>query len=158
MHQLKILIADDNESLRQALKELLELKRGWKVIGEAANGRDAIQKAEQFQPEVVLLDINMPEVNGLDAARQIHQTLPKVRLIILTVHDSPQMIREAFETGIHGYVVKSCLVRDLEPAIQAARQDRPFISGRGSVSGSAFARSHTLALGVVFRPRDRPDA
>ncbi|MBI3894620.1 MAG: response regulator transcription factor [Acidobacteria bacterium] len=124
MPRLRILIADDDDLIRQMVKNFLEQRPEWEVVGEATNGYEAVQKAAQLHPELAILDISMPELNGLDAARQIRSTLPKTEMIALTMYDSPEMKREAFQIGIRSYILKARLVRDLAPAVEeAARQN-----------------------------------
>ncbi len=97
MNTLRILLADDHEVVRRGLKELLEAQPGWEVVDEATNGREAIEKAERLKPDVVILDIAMPALNGLEATRQISESLPRTEILILTVNDSEQLVRTVLE-------------------------------------------------------------
>jgi len=125
---MSILIADDDERVRQGLRSLLETQPGWHVVGEAVNGREALEKAVQLVPEVIILDISMPELDGIGAARLIHQAVPQAELLVFTQHDTPDMVASALDAGVRGYVLKSRVSSDLMPAVEAARQHASFLS------------------------------
>lgn len=125
---MSILIADDDERVRHGLRNLLEAHPGWHVVGEAANGREALEKAVHLVPEVIILDISMPELDGIGAARLIHQALPQAELLVFTQHDTPDIVASALDAGVRGYVLKSQVSRDLVPAVEAARQHASFFS------------------------------
>ena len=110
---LRILIADDHELARRGIRALLENHPGWEVCAEAKDGRDAVEQAAATKPNLVLLDIGMPNLNGLEAARQILATNPGVAILILTMHDSDNVVREVLRAGARGYVLKSDAGRDL---------------------------------------------
>ena len=120
MPRLRILIAEDHDLIRKALRSFLENQPEWEVVGEARNGREAVQKALELQPQVAVLDIGMPELNGLDAAREILCVLPKTELIVLTTYEDPELRFEAGQLGVSSYVMKAHLAYDLVPALQAA--------------------------------------
>ena len=128
--KLRILLADDHEIVRRGLCALLQRHEGWEVCGEAVDGRDAVQKAKQFKPDVVIVDIGMPNLNGLDATRQLVQHDPNFRVIVLTVTDADQVIREALDAGARGFVLKSDAARDLVSAIEALQSKRMFFTPR----------------------------
>ena len=130
MSQLRILIADDHEVVRQGLRSLLEAQTGWVVCGEAANGREAVAKARQLRPDVALLDLTMPELNGLEATHQILKAVPGLEVLILTMHESDQAMRKALEAGARGYVLKSGAGRELVAAVEALGQHKPFFTSR----------------------------
>ena len=114
---LRILIADDNAMVRRYVHEALEDEEDWKVCGEAATGRDAITMTADLKPDIVVLDLCMPELNGLEAAKEIHQTFPDTEILILTMHDSPELIGAALASGARACLLKS----DLPPLIEAIR-------------------------------------
>ncbi len=113
----RILLADDAPAVRNGVKALLE-GEGFEVVGEAADGGEAVRLAQALHPDVAILDLSMPRLDGLDAAREIHQLCPGIHLIILTVHTDEHLIVRAFWLGIRGYVVKAKAAEDLIPAIE----------------------------------------
>jgi DNA-binding NarL/FixJ family response regulator len=128
--KLRILLADDHEIVRQGLCSLLQKHDGWEVCGEASDGREAIEMAKQLKPDVVILDIGMPYLNGLDATRQLLQHDPQFKIIVLTITDSDQVIREALNAGARGFVLKSDAARDLVSAVEALQSNRMFFTPR----------------------------
>ena len=128
----RILIADDHEIVRRGLRALIESQANWEVVGEAVTGREAVELARRFVPQVAVLDVSMPEMNGLEATRQILKALPQTEVLILTMHESEQVVREVLDSGARGYVLKSDAGRDLISAVEALRQRRPFFSSRVS--------------------------
>jgi DNA-binding NarL/FixJ family response regulator len=124
----RILIADDHEIVRRGIRALIENHPGWEVCAEAADGRDAVEKARQLQPDLVLVDVSMPNLNGLDAARQILEIVPQTRILILTMHESEQIVREVLEVGARGFLLKSDAARDLVSAIQALQRRTTFFT------------------------------
>ena len=129
---VRILLADDHEIVRRGLKELLEEQVGWTVCGEAANGREAVDLAVQRRPDVAVLDFSMPELNGLEATRRIRQVAPLVEVLVFTMHESEELIREVLSAGARGYLLKSDATRQLIPAVQSLARHKPFFSGRVS--------------------------
>jgi DNA-binding NarL/FixJ family response regulator len=128
--KLRILIADDHEVVRQGLCNLLQTHEGWEICGEARDGREAVEMAKQLKPDVVILDIGMPNLNGLAATRQLAQQNPQQKIIVLTITDSDQVIREALDAGARGFVLKSDAARDLVTAVEALQRDRMFFTPR----------------------------
>ena len=128
MSALRILIADDHEVVRKGIRALLEGHPGWEVCGEAVDGRDAVEKAREFSPDLALLDIGMPNLNGLDAARQILKAAPRTRVLILSMHNSDQVVREVLEVGARGFILKSDAARDLVAAVEALQRRTTFRS------------------------------
>lgn len=128
MRKLRILIADDHEVVRRGLRNILESEPGWEVIAEAANGREAVRKTQDLKPDVVVIDLSMPEMNGLTATKEILQLQPKTEVVLLTMHDTEQIIREVLEAGARGYVLKSSAGRDLVTAVQAVALHTPFFT------------------------------
>lgn len=129
---LRILVADDHDIIRRGLKQLLSVKPGWEVCGEAKTGREAVAMAEQLRPDVVVLDISMPDLNGLEAARQIHKNSPKMGILILTMHFTDQLVREVVDSGARGYVLKSDADRDLVTAVESISNRRTFFTREAS--------------------------
>jgi DNA-binding NarL/FixJ family response regulator len=127
---LRILIADDHEVARKGIRSLLESHAGWEVCAEAGDGRQAVEYASKLEPDVLLLDIGMPNLNGLDAARQILATTPDARILILTVHDSEQVVREVLAVGARGFLLKSDAGRDLVAAVEALQHRRTFFTSK----------------------------
>jgi two-component system response regulator NreC len=118
MKKLRILIADDHALVRQGLRSVLEAQTNWTVCGEAQDGREAVKLALKLRPDIVLLDVTMPELNGLDATRQICRGLPGTPILILTMHESEELCGEAVQTGASGCVLKSDSPRQLLAAIE----------------------------------------
>ena len=129
---LRILIADDHEVARRGIRSLLESHPGWEVCAEAKDGRDAVELATRTKPDLILLDIGMPNLNGLEAARQILATNPNIAILILTMHDSDQIIREVLRAGARGFLLKSDAGRDLVAAVDALQRQRTFFTTRVS--------------------------
>lgn len=130
MGSLRLLIADDHEIFRAGLRALLEVQPGWRVVAEAADGRDAVKKAAETRPDVALLDIAMPFLNGLEAAQEIAQTCPRTKIVMLTVHDSDAMINEVLAAGARGYLFKSDAASDLVTAVNAVQGDGTFFTAK----------------------------
>src|SRR5271155_541972 len=128
--KLKILIADDHELVRRGLCALLQSHEGWEICGDAKDGREAVEKARQLKPDVVILDVGMPNLNGLAATRQLLQQQPQLKIIVLTITDSDQVIREALDAGARGFVLKSDAARDLVSAVEALQRNRMFFTPR----------------------------
>jgi DNA-binding NarL/FixJ family response regulator len=134
---VRILLVDDHPVVRQGLRTLLEGHPEWAVVGEASDGLEALEKVESLRPNVVVLDVTMPRMNGLEACRVIRHRAPAVQVLFVTQHDSPQMMREALEAGAIGYVVKSNLARDLIEAVAAVSKNHGFTAlAPGSPSSS----------------------
>ncbi len=132
MNTLKILVVDDHDIIRRGLKDLLTAKPGWEVCAEAKTGREAVALAEQFNPEIIVMDISMPDLNGLEAARRIHKALPKAGILILTMHFSDQLVREVVEAGARGYILKSDADKELVTAVDSIANRRTFFTPRAS--------------------------
>jgi DNA-binding NarL/FixJ family response regulator len=128
MKTLSILIADDHEVVRRGIRNLLEGRPEWTICGEATNGRETIEKTRKLRPTLVLLDLTMPELDGLEAIPQILQACPGTRVLVLTMHDSGEMATRVLAAGASGLVLKSDAGRDLVRAVQAIDKDQPFLS------------------------------
>src|SRR5499425_1279643 len=125
---LRILIADDHEVARRGIRSVLETHPGWEVCAEAKDGRDAVELAAATKPDLVLLDIGMPNLNGLEAARQILATSLDIAILILTMHDSDHVIREVLRAGARGFLLKSDAGRDLVAAVDVLQSQRTFFT------------------------------
>ena len=130
MASFRILIADDHEVVRRGVRSMLEAHPSWEVIAEASDGRDAVVKAAQLHPDVVILDIGMPNLNGLEATRQILRGHPGARVLILTMHESEQVVREVLEAGARGFILKSDAGRDLVAAVEALQRNKTFFTSK----------------------------
>jgi DNA-binding NarL/FixJ family response regulator len=128
MITVRIMIADDHAIVRRGLRSLLETQPGWDVCAEASNGREAVEKAAQFKPDVAVIDIGMPELNGLEATRQILAMHPQTEVLILTMHQSEQVVREVLHAGARGYVLKSDADVHLIAAVETLLQHKPFLT------------------------------
>jgi DNA-binding NarL/FixJ family response regulator len=128
--KLRILIADDHEVVRRGLCALLQGHEGWEICGDAKDGREVVEKARQLRPDIVILDVGMPNLNGLAATRQLLQENPQQKVIVLTITDSDQVIREALDAGARGFVLKSDAARDLVTAVEALQRNRMFFTPR----------------------------
>lgn len=130
MEPPRVLIADDHEVVRKGLRTLLEEQPGWQVAGEASDGREAVEKAKALKPDVTVLDISMPTLNGLEATRQMIKNNPQSRVLVLTMHESDPLIREVLGAGARGYLLKSDAGRDLVNAVDAIRRNKTFFTAR----------------------------
>jgi len=130
MDELRILIADDHDLIRRGVRDLLAARSGWQVVGEASNGTDAVRKAVSLRPNVAILDFSMPELNGPGAAAQIVEKVPETGVVVLTMHDSEQVMREVLQAGARGLVLKSDADRDLLEAVEAVARKRHFFTTR----------------------------
>jgi DNA-binding NarL/FixJ family response regulator len=158
MKPVRILIADDHDVVRQGVRAVLEGQAGWVVCGEASTGRQAVAKALDLRPDIVVLDISMPELNGLEATRQIRRAV-SAKILILTVHESEQLVTEVLDAGAHGYVLKTDAGRTLVQAIRALLRHQPFLTDRVHVgtarpTGPRRAAAATRTP-VRLSPRER---
>ena len=152
---VRILLADDHEIVRQGLRSLLQSRQGWSVIGEASNGAEAVEKAIELKPDVVVLDVGMPQLNGLDAIRRIRDALPQVEVLVLSVHDAEHVVRRALASGARAYLAKSDAGRDLVAAVEAALRHKPFLSPKLSQSeGFAPGNAETSVAELTARERE----
>jgi DNA-binding NarL/FixJ family response regulator len=122
---MRVLIVDDHEVIRKGVRSLLAQSH-FDVCGEGVDGEDAIEKAKQLKPDVIVMDVTMPKLNGLEATRQVLEILPDAEVLILSQHESPEMVREAFNAGARGYVVKSSIAKDLLAALEKVSRHEPF--------------------------------
>jgi DNA-binding NarL/FixJ family response regulator len=149
---LRILVADDHEIIRRGLKALLSSRPGWAICAEATTGREAISKAEEHRPDVVVMDIAMPGLNGLEATRRIRKKLPKTQVVILSLHYSDQLVREVLDCGAHSYILKSDASRDLFTAVAAVAENRTFFtSGAAQVLVDGLCSTASTSQPTLMR-------
>ena len=150
---ISTLLADDHDLMRQGIRSLLESNPNFEICGEAGNGLEAVDKAIELRPDVVVLDVSMPGIDGLEAARQIRRHLPNTKVLIFTVDDTAQMVRDMFDAGAHGYVLKSEASTHLIAAIEAvAQNDLYFSSGISSIVIDSLVNSRDAT--AETEPRD----
>jgi len=129
LRPLRILIADDHGLVRCGTRTLLQAHhRCWKIVGEAANGREAVEMAINLKPDVAIVDITMPDLDGVEVTRQIRESVPDVKVLVLTMHDSHQMVRRALDAGANGYLLKSDHTDYLPKAVQAIAENKRFLT------------------------------
>lgn len=134
MNTVSILVADDHPVVRRGIRALLEPNRGWRVVAEARNGREAVQRARELKPDLAILDISMPLLNGLESARQIARYSPGTQVLILSMYDSEELMQKAVASGAHGFVRKSEADEELIAAIRAVLSDKLFFPAMASVA------------------------
>ena len=127
---IRILLADDHALMRRGIRDLLTSESEFEIIGEAGDGREAVRLAEQLRPDVMIMDLAMPELNGLDAIRQIRKDAPEIELLVFSMHDSEELIREVFAAGARGYVLKSDVALYLIEAVKSLARHKPFFTPR----------------------------
>jgi DNA-binding NarL/FixJ family response regulator len=125
---VSVLIADDHEVVRRGMRALIHEQPGWQVVAEAIDGRDAVAKAEEFKPDVAILDITMPSLNGLEATRQIAKLSPRTRVLILSIHESDLLTHKLLDAGVRGYILKADAGRDLITAVKALLVNKTFFT------------------------------
>jgi DNA-binding NarL/FixJ family response regulator len=130
MNKLRILVADDHEIVRRGICEVLSAHAGWELCGEAFDGRSAVEQVKQLKPDIVILDVGMPNLNGLDAARQILHYNPRQRVLILTITDTDQVVRAVLDAGAKGYLSKSDAAKDLVSAVESLERNRSYFNSR----------------------------
>jgi DNA-binding NarL/FixJ family response regulator len=127
---LRILIVDDHAVVRRGVRSLLESQPGWEIAAEATTGREAVDLARQLQPDIVVMDLSLPELNGLDATRQILKESPRSEVLVLTMHHSEELARNVLQAGARGYVLKSDADQSLIAAVESLRRHEPFLTSR----------------------------
>src|SRR4029077_6917929 len=128
MNKIKVLIADDHELIRQGVRSILRSDRNALIVGEAVTGLQAVDQSQRLNPDVVIMDIVMPELDGIEATRRIRNANPKTRVIVLSMHDSEIMVRKVLNAGASGYVLKSELAKKLKTALQAVSRGNRYLS------------------------------
>lgn len=123
-----VLIVDDHAFIRRGIRSILQDARQWEVRGEAANGQDGVRLAEELKPDVILMDVSMPGMTGLEATRLIRQSNPEAKVVLLTLHDSNELVRTAFQLGASGYLLKTDAERELMTALETVTADGTYAS------------------------------
>ena len=145
---VRILLADDHDIVRHGLRQLLEHEPGWEVCGEARDGRSAVEMAEALAPDVAILDVAMPELNGLEATRMIRAACPATEVLVFTMHEFEELVAEVFAAGARGYLVKSDAPRHVVAAVEALAAHQPFFSARvTAILLEAFLRDRAASAG-----------
>ena len=156
-----LLIADDDPLIRLGLRHILEEQPNWKVVAEAQDGREAVLKAIETKPDVTILDIGMPEMNGLDACRHIVASTPKARILIVSMYETDDLVKKALAAGARGYLFKSAAARDLVSAVEAIRNNKTFFTAKVSQLVAAGYMNPKTGTGrataddVCLTPRQR---
>jgi DNA-binding NarL/FixJ family response regulator len=127
MKNLRVLVADDHEIFRKGVCSIL-LQQGWQIVGEAANGREAVEKAKDLQPDVTIIDISMPELNGLEATRLILKNDVASKVLVLSMHESDSLMRGVFDAGARGYLLKTDSCHDLATAVETVSANKTFFT------------------------------
>jgi len=125
---VRILVVDDFEPSRNSTASTLKTQPGFQIVGEALDGLEAVQKAQELKPDLVVLDVGLPKLNGIEAARKIRAVSPDSKILFLTGNDYPQIVSEAFEVGANGYVIKRDAATELWTAVEAVLLGKPYVS------------------------------
>jgi DNA-binding NarL/FixJ family response regulator len=125
---VRILLADDHEIIKRGLREFVEQHEGWEVCAEASNGREAVELAEKLCPQIVILDLAMPEMNGLEATRHIKKTLPETEVLIFTVHEREDLTPDVLKAGARGYLLKADAARHIVASVEALADHKPYFT------------------------------
>ena len=128
MSNLRILIADDHDVVREGARLLIESEEGWEVCGMAKNGREALEQAKALNPDVIVLDMNMPELSGVDAVRQLKRVVPKCEIVVFSAHRSEDLVEQVFDAGAKSFIRKADAGRDLISAIRSLAEHKPFFT------------------------------
>jgi DNA-binding NarL/FixJ family response regulator len=154
---LRIVITDDHAVVRRGVRALLQSQPGWEVVGEARTGREAVELARRLQPDIVIMDLSLPELNGLDATRQLLKESPRTEVIVLTMHHSEELARNVLQAGARGYVLKSDADQNLIAAVDSLRQHKPFLTSTVTefVLDDYLRRSEDGSGPAEVTPRER---
>jgi two-component system response regulator NreC len=158
---LRILIADDHDVMREGTRAVVERQPGWEVCGTAADGREAIAQANELEPDIVIMDMTMPGLNGLDAAIQIKRRLPNTEILMFTGHETDDLIRAAFEAGVKSFILKSEAHHFLLDAVESLSRHKPFFTSQvseilfSSILNRAQGNRGATEAGQRLSPRER---
>ncbi len=156
---IKILLADDHKIIRDGLRSLINNQSGMEVAAEAENGRDAVKLARKLKPDIIIMDISMPDLNGIEATRQIISETPAVKVIALSMHIDKRFVVEMFNAGVSGYLLKDCAFEELSGAIRAVASNQTYLSPK--VAGEVikdYVHQYTtknIPAGSTLSPRER---
>jgi DNA-binding NarL/FixJ family response regulator len=161
VHNLRLVVADDHPLMRRGICDLLEAEPGWEVVAKASNGREAIDAVSKTKPDVLVIDLAMPELNGLTATREILRLFPELGVVLLTMHNTDQSVREVLESGARGYVLKSDAEQDLVAAVKAVAAGKPFFTAniteivlKGYLNRTAISEPAKALSGLTTRERE----
>jgi len=144
MQKIRVLIADDHQVMRRGIRAVVELLPGWEVCGEASTGRDAVDMAERLLPEIVVMDVTMPELNGLEATRQIKKDAPSTEVLMFTGLETEELVRQVFEAGARSYILKTDGREHLEAALRALAEHKPYFTTKiGEILFARFLQGKT---------------
>jgi DNA-binding NarL/FixJ family response regulator len=155
MNRIKVLIADDHELIRQGVRSILHSTRKTQIVGEAVTGIQAVEQCQKLKPDVVIMDLAMPELDGIEATRQIRAANPSIRIIVLTMHDSEIMVRGVLNAGASGYVLKSELADKLKTALHVVYRGDQYLSGEVSERLMYRYLQQAVAEGESYRLTSR---
>jgi DNA-binding NarL/FixJ family response regulator len=155
MKPLRILIADDHEVVRQGVRAILETQPGWSIVAETGDGLTAVEEAQKVRPDIALLDISMPQLNGLETTRQILKVLPETQILILTMHESNELVQDVLAAGARGYVLKTDAKRDLVSAVRSLSEGRPFFTSKVAEMVLEGYRQRGGPAGVTVSAREQ---
>ncbi len=155
MSRLRILLADDHEMVRKGLCATIQGHVGWEVCGEARTGREAVAKARELRPDVVVMDFAMPELNGMEATRQIRAAVPRTEILILSMHESEKLVREMLAAGARGYLLKTDAGEFLISALQALSEHKPYFTPKVSAMVLDGFLNPEAQEGTELTPRER---
>jgi DNA-binding NarL/FixJ family response regulator len=156
MNPVRIFIADDHEIVREGVRALIQRHEGWEVCGEASTGREAVVEAGRLKPDIIVMDIGMPDLNGLDATRQIKRALPKSEVLIFTANETEEIVRNVFKAGARAYLLKSEANKHLIPAIEALGKHRTYFSSKVSeLVFAGYLKDEARTVDPSLTPRER---
>jgi two-component system, NarL family, response regulator NreC len=156
MKHVRVLLVDDHEIVREGVRAMIERQADWEICGEASTGREAVTLAEKLKPDVVVMDVGMPELNGLEATRQIKRLLPEVEVLIFTANETEEIVRQVFQAGARGYLLKSEANKHLIPALEMLCKHRTYFSSKVSeMIFSGFLQGRMGVEDTALTPRER---
>jgi RNA polymerase sigma factor (sigma-70 family) len=151
----RILLADDHQVVRRGFGLILSAQPGWEIVGEAANGREAVELTERLQPDLVVMDVSMPELNGIEATRRIAEFAPRCRILALSMHRDAVYVREILRAGAHGYLLKDASDQDLVDAVRAVSNGQGYLSPAVSDAVLSDYRKHVTDPIDLLTSRER---